>query len=69
MHYLSEDNIFLFLVQVFTLGFSRILGDLLRRFRQPAYLRKLLSGFLGPTILGRFFLRFRQPFFLLKQSR
>ncbi len=57
MHYLSENNIFLFLVQVFLLlGFSRILGDLLRRFRQPALPAEIAVGiFLGPTILGRFF--------------
>ncbi len=57
MHYLSENNIFLFLVQVFLLlGLSRILGDVLRRLRQPALPAEIAVGiFLGPTVLGRFF--------------
>lgn len=57
MHYLSENNIFLFLVQIFLLlGLSRVLGDILRRWHQPALPAEILVGiFLGPTILGRFF--------------
>lgn len=57
MHYLSENNIFLFLVQVFLLlGLSRILGDILRRWHQPALPAEIVVGILlGPTILGRFF--------------
>lgn len=56
MHYFTEDNIFIFLVQIFLLlGFSRILGELFRRFRQPALTAEILVGiFLGPTIFGRF---------------
>ncbi len=57
MHYLSENNIFLFLVQVFLLlGLSRFAGDILRRLRQPALPAEIAVGILlGPTILGRFF--------------
>jgi fructose-specific phosphotransferase system IIA component len=56
MHNLSEENIFLFLVQVFLLlGLSRGLGLLFTKFKQPAMTAEILVGvFLGPTILGRF---------------
>lgn len=55
MHYLSETNIFLFLTQVFLLlGAARILGDILRRFHQPALPAEIAVGvFFGPTVLGR----------------
>lgn len=55
MHYLSENNIFLFLVQVFLLlGLSRIAGDILRRLRQPALPGEIGVGILlGPTVFGR----------------
>ncbi|MBN1974591.1 MAG: cation:proton antiporter [Sedimentisphaerales bacterium] len=55
MHYLSEEHIFLFLVQVFLLlGLSRGLGQIFTRFKQPALTAEILVGvFLGPTILGR----------------
>ncbi|MCB9772112.1 MAG: cation:proton antiporter [Candidatus Omnitrophica bacterium] len=57
MNYLSEENIFLFLIQVFLLlGLSRVLGDVFRRWQQPALPAEIAVGiFLGPTILGRFF--------------
>lgn len=56
MHYLSEEHIFLFLVQVFLLlGLSRGLGQIFARYKQPALTAEILVGvFLGPTILGRF---------------
>ncbi|HBG28706.1 MAG: hypothetical protein A2Y10_12190 [Planctomycetes bacterium GWF2_41_51] len=56
MHYLSEEHIFLFLVQVFLLlGLARGLGQIFTRFKQPALTAEILVGiFLGPTILGRF---------------
>lgn len=55
MHYLSEEHIFLFLVQVFLLlGLARGLGQLFERFKQPAMTAELLVGaLLGPTVLGR----------------
>ncbi len=55
-HYLSEQNIFLFLVQVFLLlALSRGLGELLRRWNQPTITAEILVGvLLGPTLLGRF---------------
>ena len=56
MHYLDESHIFLFLAQVFVLLLcARGLGELFRRWKQPALPAELLVGiFLGPTILGRF---------------
>lgn len=55
MHYFTEQNIFIFLVQVFLLlGLARAAGELFRRFRQPALTGEILVGIiLGPTILGR----------------
>lgn len=57
MHSIDEHNIFLFLVQIFLLlGLSRGLGEVFRRWRQPALTAEILVGILlGPTILGRFF--------------
>ncbi|MEK6714823.1 MAG: cation:proton antiporter [Candidatus Omnitrophota bacterium] len=56
MHYFTEQNIFIFLVQVFLLlGLARAVGELFRRFRQPALTGEILVGIiLGPTIFGRF---------------
>lgn len=56
VHYLNEQNIFLFLVQiVLLLGLSRGLGEVFRRWKQPAVTAELLVGLvLGPTIFGRF---------------
>ncbi|MBN2373600.1 cation:proton antiporter [bacterium] len=55
VHYLNEHNIFIFLVQVFLLlGLSRGLGEVFRRWRQPAVTAEILVGLLlGPTVLGR----------------
>jgi fructose-specific phosphotransferase system IIA component len=55
MHYLSEEHIFLFLVQLFLLlGLARGLGQLFERFKQPPLTAELLVGvLLGPTLLGR----------------
>jgi Kef-type K+ transport system membrane component KefB len=57
MEHLNEHNIFLFLVQIFLLlGLSRGLGEIFRRWKQPALTAEILVGIvLGPTILGRFF--------------
>ena len=56
MHYLDESHILLFLVQLFVLLLcARGLGELFRRWKQPALTAELLVGIvLGPTILGRF---------------
>ena len=56
MHFLGEHHIFLFLLQVFVLLlFARGLGELFRRWRQPALTAELLVGIvLGPTLLGRY---------------
>ncbi len=54
---MTDDNIIIFLVQLFLLlGLSRVLGEVLNYFRQPALTAEIIVGiFLGPTILGRFF--------------
>jgi len=56
MHYLEETHIFLFLLQLLILmGSARGLGELFRRWKQPALTAEILVGvLLGPTILGRF---------------
>lgn len=56
MHYLNEQNIFLFLVQVFLLlGWARSLGELFRKWKQPPLTAEILVGIIfGPTIFGRF---------------
>jgi fructose-specific phosphotransferase system IIA component len=55
MHFLTEENIFLFLVQVFLLLLvSRGLGQFFTLFKQPSLTAEILTGiFFGPTILGR----------------
>ncbi len=55
MHCFSEENIFVFLLQVFLLlGIARIAGELFRKWKQPALTAEILVGILlGPTILGR----------------
>ena len=52
----TEENIFIFLLQVFILlGLAKGLGELFRRVKQPAITAEILVGvLLGPTILGRF---------------
>ena len=56
MHYLDESHILIFLLQVFLLLLcARGLGEVFRRWKQPALTAELLVGILlGPTILGRF---------------
>ncbi len=55
MHYLDESHILLFLAQLFILLLcTRGLGELFRRWKQPALTAELLVGIaLGPTLLGR----------------
>lgn len=61
MNYLSEEHIFIFLVQVFLLlGLARGLGEFFRRWNQPPLTAELLVGvLLGPSILGRFLPEFQ----------
>ena len=56
MHYLNEQNIFIFLIQVFLLlGLARGLGEIFRGWKQPPLTAEILVGvLLGPTIFGRF---------------
>ncbi len=65
MHYLDESHIFLFLLQVFVLLLcARGLGELFRRWKQPALTAELLVGIvLGPTLLGRFLPEIQQALF------
>ena len=55
MHYLSEQNIFIFLMQISLLWiFARGFGELFRIWKQPTITAEILTGILlGPTILGR----------------
>ena len=55
MHYLDESHILLFLAQLFILLLcTRGLGELFRRWKQPALTAELLVGIaLGPTLMGR----------------
>lgn len=57
MQYLSEQDLFIFLIQLFLLlGLARLLGELFRLFKQPAITAEILAGILlGPTIFGRIF--------------
>ncbi len=65
MHYLNEQNIFIFLVQVFLLlGLARILGEIFNKWKQPPLTAEILIGIiLGKTILGRFFPQLHQYIF------
>jgi Kef-type K+ transport system membrane component KefB len=65
MHYLNEENIFLFLIQIFLLlGLARGLAELLKKWKQPALTAEILAGILlGPTIFGRFLPAFHQSIF------
>jgi Kef-type K+ transport system membrane component KefB len=53
---MSEQHIFIFLIQVFLLlGLARGLGELFSRWKQPALTAEILVGLLlGPTVFGRF---------------
>ena len=65
MHFLGEHHVFLFLVQLFVLlGCARGLGEIFRRWKQPALTAELLVGIvLGPTILGRLLPAFQGALF------
>jgi Kef-type K+ transport system membrane component KefB/mannitol/fructose-specific phosphotransferase system IIA component (Ntr-type) len=55
IHYLSEEHILLFLVQVFILlSLAKIIGGMFLRWGYPPLAGEILTGILlGPTILGR----------------
>ncbi|WP_320047513.1 cation:proton antiporter [uncultured Ilyobacter sp.] len=65
MHYLNENNILLFLIQLFIiLSLSKYFGILLKKIRQPTVTADILIGvFLGPTILGKLFPAFQLKLF------
>lgn len=65
MHNLTDQNIFLFLLQVLLLlGIARILGEAFRLFKQPTITAEILTGvLLGPTIFGRFLPYLQQKIF------
>ncbi len=65
MHFISEQNIFIFLVQLFILlALARGLGEIFRQWKQPPMNAEILVGvLLGPTIFGRFFPAFYQIIF------
>jgi Kef-type K+ transport system membrane component KefB/mannitol/fructose-specific phosphotransferase system IIA component (Ntr-type) len=56
MNYINEQNIFIFLVQIFLLlGLARGLGETFRKWNLPSFTGEILVGiFLGPTIFGRY---------------
>ena len=56
MSFLSEHNIFIFLLQLAVLLLAaRAAGELFRRLKQPALVGEILVGIIfGPTIFGRF---------------
>ncbi len=50
----AMQTLSLFLALGSMLGLARLMGELVRRFRQPAILGEILAGvILGPTVLGR----------------
>lgn len=55
MHYLSENHILLFLIQILVLlGCARTLSVICESFKVPAIAGEILAGILlGPTLLGR----------------
>ena len=65
MQYLSEYNIFIFLIQILLLlGLARGLGELFLKWKQPPVTAEILVGLiLGPTILGRFLPSVHQAIF------
>jgi len=54
-HYLSEEHIYLFLIQVLLLlSFAKLLSGLIQRWGWPALVGEILCGVIfGPTIFGR----------------
>lgn len=65
MHYLSEEHILLFLVQIFILlSTAKIIGGVFQKRGFPPLAGEILTGILlGPTILGRAFPEFHNLIF------
>ncbi|HIJ72885.1 MAG TPA: PTS transporter subunit EIIA [Candidatus Hydrogenedentes bacterium] len=65
MHYLNEDHVLLFLIQVLVLlVFAKILGGLCQRRGIPALAGEILAGILlGPTVFGRILPSFQRAIF------
>lgn len=65
MQNLTEQNFLIFLIQVFLLlGLARGLGELFRKWKQPAFTAEILVGIiLGPTVFGRFLPHLHQIIF------
>jgi len=65
LHYLNEQNILIFLVQILVLlGTAKLLGGLFRRWGWPELAGEILTGLLlGPTILGHAFECGQAPLF------
>lgn len=57
MKFLSEHNLFIFLVQfALLLGMSKLMGLLFEKFKQPAITGEVLVGLiLGPALFGKYF--------------
>jgi len=57
MHYLSEEHVFIFLIQLFILlTTAKVLGSLFHKKGMPSLAGEILTGILlGPTVFGRFF--------------
>ncbi len=57
MHYLCEENLFIFLLQIFVLlSGAKVMGSLFRRWGYPELVGEILTGILlGPTIFARIF--------------
>ena len=73
VEFLSESQIFLFLLQLFILlGLAKLLGELARKWGCPPLAGEILTGIiLGPTIFGRFAPELQSalfPMLLVQQS-
>ena len=57
MHYLSEEHVFLFLIQIFILlTTAKVLGSIFHKKGMPSLAGEILAGIiLGPTLFGRYF--------------
>jgi Kef-type K+ transport system membrane component KefB len=65
MHFLTENQLLIFLLQVtLIIGLCRGLGILFQKIKQPTITADILVGItIGPTIIGRFFPVFHAKLF------